>query len=462
MDREQYDDYTISELRSVLAGLGGAPGNKKKAVLIDEIEKIREGVIKPVRSNRGRRSSRQKRTDSNQGRRKRGVENNENNEDNDVLNDFIKDTEVEGILETVSDGGYLVGLNFMPTKKDLYVSSRMIAENRLASGDRICGLAGKGFSINTAELKSVTSVNGKEKRSIPQTNFDDLAITPITEKITLSSGDNLLLSAIDVLAPIGKGQRGIVVSPQNAYKITFIKALAHSLSQKKEIKTILVLIDERPEDLAAIKSSCFDVEIASTTFDRGPKEHIAVCKTAFERAKSLAADGNDVMIVFDSATKLAKAYYRDALQKDEQQSYATQSSILKVKQHLATARNLTSGSISVLAFTDISSNLAEDRAIAEELKQICNMHLVFLQEAIQKRVFPPIDLRLTGSENQDVLLSEKDFAICDTIQQIVFSNPKAETEILKVLQKNIYDDRLQDKLFEVKASTKNSDNGLID
>lgn len=445
MTKEQYENFTVSELRLILAELGGAPGNKKKAVLIEEIVKIMDGEILPVRSTRGRKSSKDRRSEIIRDKDLISVDDYEGS-----LCDYAKETPVKGILEITIEGGYLKGVDYLATKRDVKVSPALVRDGFLIDGDLVEGVAEKEIASNQIVLKKITSVNGRDKRQAKPVRYEDIPLAPVKDVITLDDGENVTLKAIDVLSPVAVGQRGVIISPKSTYKTQLIKDVAQSLSAKSDLKTILLLIDQRPEDLMAINSASFNLEVAATTFDQSPKDHIAVAKTALERAKSLACDGENVVLLFDSATKLAKAYYRDAIASGNQQAQAKQSSILKLKQYLSVARCLQTGSIAMLAFADVSDNVLEDKALSEELKQISNMQLTLSQTLAQKRVTPPISIAETNSEYQDQLLNEKDLTLSDVINQIVAIDPDKQEEVLRVFNKYAFDERLIDKILEIK------------
>lgn len=444
MTKEQYENFTVSELRLILAELGGAPGNKKKAVLIEEIVKIMDGEILPVRSTRGRKSSKDRRSEFIRDKDLVSVDDYESS-----LCDYVKETPVKGILEITIDGGYLRGAGFMATKRDVKVSPALIKDGYLIDGDLVEGVAEREVASNQIVLKKISTVNGKEKRTVKPVRYEGVPLAIKKETIILDNGESVLLKTMDILSPIAIGQRGVIISPKSTFKTQLIKDLATSLSDKSNVKTILLLIDQRPEDLMTIKSSCFSLEVAATTFDQSPKDHIAVAKTALERVKALACDGENVLLLFDSATKLSKAYYREAIAGGATPAFAQQSAIQKVKQYLSVARSLEKGSVAMLAFSDVSDNVLEDRALSEELKQVSNMQLTLSKTLAQKRIFPPIEISETGNEYQDDLLNEKDLALSDMIKQIVALDPDRQEDVLKVLNKYAFDERLIDKILEI-------------
>lgn len=444
MTKDQFERYTIGELRSLLARLGGAPGNKKKADLIDEIISIRDGTMTAVRSKRGRPSSRAKRS---------GIDFlDENDLKVTSLNHVACDRlslKVDGILEKGENGGYLRGADYSVSKNNAFLSKEFIKKNNLLFGDRIVGESVEDNSAKPAVLRTVLSVNGGEPRKNPPADFDSLEISFPSEKIELSNNDSVCLKIIDTVCPIVKGQRGVVSLSKNSTKVSFLKDLASSLSKKQEMKSIFALVDERPEDLSFIKSECGDIELACSIFDKKPSEHIRVVESAVNRAKSLALGGEDVVIVIDSLQKLAKAYYSQELILEGDKSTNLQTALLKIKKLLACARKLNEGSITAFAVSEFSDNENEARAIHEEIKCISNFVIKFDAELLKKRVFPSLDLSECYSEFCEEIFSDEELATYDLINKILLNERDGSEKIIKVFQKHAFDGRAEERLKEI-------------
>lgn len=444
MTKDQFERYTIGELRSLLARLGGAPGNKKKADLIDEIISIRDGTMTAVRSNRGRPSSRTKRS---------GID---FLDENDLkvasLNDVTYDRfslKVDGILEKCDDGGYLRGLDYSVSKNNVFLSKEFIKKNNLLFGDRVVGESVGDNSAKPAVLRTVISVNGGEPRENPPADFDSHEICFPKDKIELSDNVSVCLKIIDTVCPIVMGQRGIVSLSKNSTKVSFLKDLAASLSKKQRLQTIFALVDERPEDLSFIKSESGDIEFACSIFDKKPSEHIRIVESAVNRAKSLALGGKDVVIVIDSLQKLAKAYYSEELILQGDKSTNLQTALLKVKKLLACARKFNGGSITVFAVSELSNNENEARAIYEEVKCISNFVIKFNAELLKKRVFPSLDLGECYSEFCEEIFTDEELAAYDLINKIILSENDGNEKVIKVFQKHAFDGRLEERLKEI-------------
>ena len=321
--------------------------------------------------------------------------------------------EVEGILEIAEGGfGFLRFNNFLTSDKDIYVSPTQIRRFNLKTGDLIKGISrhpkeGERFGA----LLYVLEVNGDEPgAAIRRPDFDDL--TPIfpRERLTLEdTSKNLSLRLIDLIAPIGKGQRGLIVAPPKAGKTTLLKSIANSIEKKHpEVEMIVLLIDERPEEVTDIKRSLVGGEVIYSTFDEMPQHHVKVAEMVLARAQRLAEHGKDVVILLDSITRLARAYNLVVPSSGKTLSGGFDPGALhKPKKFFGAARNIEEGgSITILATALVETGSRMDDVIYEEFKGTGNMELHLDRRLSEKRIFPAIDLNRSGTRKEDLLMDQ--------------------------------------------------------
>ena len=321
--------------------------------------------------------------------------------------------EVEGILEIAEGGfGFLRFNNFLTSDKDIYVSPTQIRRFNLKTGDLIKGITrhpkeGERFGA----LLYVLEVNGDEPgAAIRRPDFDDL--TPIfpRERLTLEdTSKNLSLRLIDLIAPIGKGQRGLIVAPPKAGKTTLLKSIANSIEKKHpEVEMIVLLIDERPEEVTDMKRSLVGGEVIYSTFDEMPQHHVKVAEMVLARAQRLAEHGKDVVILLDSITRLARAYNLVVPSSGKTLSGGFDPGALhKPKKFFGAARNIEEGgSITILATALVDTGSRMDDVIFEEFKGTGNMELHLDRKLSEKRIFPAIDLNRSGTRKEDLLMDQ--------------------------------------------------------
>ena len=331
---------------------------------------------------------------------------------------------VEGILEVLPDGyGFLRGENYLSSPKDVYISPVQIRRFRLDKGDKIKGIArlpkeGEKFPA----LIYVGEVNGEApEKAYRRTKFDDL--TPIypNERIHLETVPNeYAMRLIDLVSPIGKGQRGMIVAPPKVGKTTLLKKIANSITQNNpEIELIVLLIDERPEEVTDMKRS-IKGDVIYSTFDELPEHHVKVAEMVLERAKRLTEQNKDVVILLDSITRLARAYNLVIPSSGKTLSGGLDPSALhKPKKFFGAARNIENGgSLTILATALIETGSRMDDVIFEEFKGTGNMEVHLDRGLSEKRVFPAIDINKSGTRREELLLTPKE-------QEVVFSLRKA-------------------------------------
>jgi len=323
-----------------------------------------------------------------------------------------EDQMAEGILELLPDGyGFLRGDNYLSTPKDVYVSPVQIKRFRLNTGDKIKGIMrmpkeGERFPA----LIYVGEVNGEHpENAMKRTSFDDL--TPIypNQKLKLETTSNeYTMRLMDLMAPIGKGQRGMIVAPPKAGKTTILKKIANSIVENNpEVELIVLLIDERPEEVTDMKRS-IKGDVIYSTFDEQPEHHVKVAEMVLERAKRLTEQKKDVVILLDSITRLARAYNLVIPSSGRTLSGGLDPSALhKPKRFFGAARNTEdAGSLTILATALVDTGSRMDDVIFEEFKGTGNMEVHLDRSLSEKRIFPAIDINKSGTRREDLLLSK--------------------------------------------------------
>jgi len=326
--------------------------------------------------------------------------------------------EVKGILELCEDGyGFLRGENYLSTDEDTYVSPVQIRRFRLKTGDMVYGICRpKNDKERSDALIYVKDINGDTlDKAINRKPFD--VLTPIypNERIRLESNpDDHSMRLVDLIAPLGKGQRGMIVAPPKAGKTTLLKSIANSISKNNpEINLIVLLIDERPEEVTDMKRS-IDGEVIYSTFDELPEHHIKVAEMVLERAQRLVEHGQDVVILLDSITRLARAYNLTVPATGKTLSGGIDPAALhKPKKFFGAARNIENGgSLTILATALIETGSRMDDVIFEEFKGTGNMEVHLDRRLSERRIFPAIDIYKSGTRKDELILSpvEKEFS----------------------------------------------------
>jgi len=321
--------------------------------------------------------------------------------------------EVEGILEIAEGGfGFLRFSNFLTSEKDVYVSPSQIKRFNLKTGDKIRGISRKpNDGERFGALLYVVAVNGDEPGvAMRRPDFDDL--TPIFPKERLSLegvSRDLSMRLIDLIAPIGRGQRGLIVAPPKAGKTVLLKKVANSIEKVyPDIEMIVLLVDERPEEVTDMKRSLISGEVIYSTFDEEPQHHVKVAEMVLARAQRLAEHGRDVVILLDSITRLARAYNLVVPPSGRTLSGGLDPGALhKPKKFFGAARKLEEGgSITILATALIETGSRMDDVIFEEFKGTGNMELHLDRKLSEKRIFPAINLNKSGTRREDLLLNQ--------------------------------------------------------
>ncbi len=320
----------------------------------------------------------------------------------------------EGILEVMPDGyGFLRGDNYLSTSKDVYISPIQIRRFRLDTGDRI-----KGIMRNPKEgekfpaLIYVGEVNGQHpENAMKRTSFDDLIPIYPNKKLKLeTTSSEYTMRIMDLLSPIGKGQRGMIVAPPKAGKTTILKKIANSITANNpDVELIVLLIDERPEEVTDMKRS-IKGDVIYSTFDELPEHHIKVAEMVLERAKRLTEQHKDVVILLDSITRLARAYNLTIPSSGRTLSGGFDPAALhKPKRFFGAARNTeNAGSLTIVATALVDTGSRMDEVIFEEFKGTGNMEVHLDRNLSERRIFPAIDINKSGTRREDLLLSQEE------------------------------------------------------
>lgn len=360
------------------------------------------------------------------------------------------DTLVEGILEVMSDGfGFIRSANYLPGDNDVYVSPQQIRGFRLRTGDILTGIKrAKGEKEKFSPLSFLERVNGRPaKETLKRVSFENL--TPIfpDKRIKLETpGCKIAMRAMDLVSPVGYGQRGMIVSPPKAGKTTLLKEIAHSmLKNDPETHMIILLIDERPEEVTDIKEAIIgkNVEVIYSTFDEQPEHHIRVAEMVIERARRLVEQKEDVVILLDSITRLTRAYNQVIPPSGRTLSGGLDPAALHMpKRFFGAARNMREGgSLTVLATALVETGSKMDDVVYEEFKGTGNMEIVLDRKLSERRIFPAIDLAKSGTRREDLLL-ETD-----------------ELEAINVMRKalnGLKPDEATDRILDLFAKTRNN------
>ncbi len=352
-----------------------------------------------------------------------------------------------GILEVMPEGyGFLRSDNYMPGERDIYISPAQIRKFGLKTGDIVFGPIRKKTNQNEKfrALLFIHSVNGfTPEEIVKRRNFEDM--TPVFPDSRISLDYDLApisLRIVDLFSPIGKGQRGMIVSPPKAGKTTLLKQIAKRISVAyPDMNLIVLLIDERPEEVTDIKESIEgpNAEVIYSTFDELPEHHKRVSEMVIERAKRLVESGKDVVILIDSITRLSRAYNLTVSPSGRTLSGGLDPAALHMpKKFFGAARNMREGgSLTILATALIDTGSRMDDVVFEEFKGTGNMELVLDRNLSEKRVFPAIDIAKSGTRREDLLLTKEEMAVMDLIHA-KFRGAKAEEvteDIIRLLSR---------------------------
>lgn len=346
--------------------------------------------------------------------------------------------QAQGVLEIMPDGyGFLRPFGYLPSQDDIYVSPSQIRKFELKTGDKVGGqVRSPKDNERFFALLKVEGVNGfPPEESVKRIHFD--ALTPLypTQRITLETdSQELPTRIIDLIAPIGKGQRGLIVSPPKAGKTILLQKIAQGISANHpEIELIILLVDERPEEVTDMQRST-KAEVVASTFDEPPENHVKVSDMVLERAKRLVEHKKDVVILMDSITRMARAHNLVVPPSGRTLSGGIDpASLDKPKRFFGAARNIEEGgSLTIIATALVETGSRMDEVIFEEFKGRGNMELVLDRRLAERRIFPAIDVKRSGTRKEELLLSPEEMELVWNLRNMFSDNNPAETmQIMK-------------------------------
>ena len=349
--------------------------------------------------------------------------------------------QAQGILEVMPDGyGFIRCENYLPGERDVYVAPSQIRRFGLKTGDILVGNTRiKTQAEKFSALLYVKSINGYAPEvAAKRTNFEDM--TPIfpNERLKLETpGASVAMRVMDLMSPVGKGQRGMIVSPPKAGKTTLLKEVAQSVKRNSpDVHLIILLIDERPEEVTDIKEAIEgpNVEVIYSTFDELPEHHKRVAEMVIERAKRLVEHKKDVMILLDSITRLTRAYNLTVPPSGRTLSGGLDPAALHMpKRFFGAARNMREGgSLTILATALVETGSKMDDVVYEEFKGTGNMEMVLNRKLSEKRIFPAIDIPKSSTRREDLLLNADEQEVINIIRK-AFNGMKPEDAVEKVI-----------------------------
>lgn len=366
-----------------------------------------------------------------------------------------------GILEVLPDGfGFIRCENYLPSENDVYVSHSQIRRFHLKTGDL---LIGKKRPQKTTErysaLVRINSINGIDPEiAKKRPNFENL--TPIfpNERMHMEANNSISMRMLDLLAPVGKGARGMIVSPPKAGKTTLLKNIALSVQKNNpEMHLIILLIDERPEEVTDIKETVTqkNTEVIYSTFDETPEHHKRVSEMVTERAKRFVEHGQDVIILLDSITRLARAYNLTVAPSGRTLSGGLDPASLHMpKRFFGAARNMREGgSLTILATALVDTGSKMDDVVYEEFKGTGNMELILSRKMQEHRIFPAIDIAKSGTRREDLLLNPDELDAVRIIRHSLNSlrNEEATDTLISLFKRTKNNQELVNKILTKKA-----------
>ncbi|OPJ55281.1 hypothetical protein CLOTH_15840 [Alkalithermobacter paradoxus] len=374
------------------------------------------------------------------------------------VKDGNEENMAQGILEILPDGyGFLRGKNYLSTDQDIYISPSQIRRFNMKTGDKITGntrppKSGEKFRA----LLYVQKINDEDpEKASKRPSFDKLIPVYPDERMNLErKNQDVATRLIDLISPIGKGQRGLIVAPPKAGKTSLLKNVANSISENHpNIELIVLLIDERPEEVTDMKES-IKGEVIYSTFDELPSHHIKVAEMVLNRAQRLVEQGRDVVILLDSITRLARAYNLTIPPTGRTLSGGIDPGALHgPKRFFGAARNIRQGgSLTILATALVETGSRMDDVIFEEFKGTGNMELHLDRKLAEKRIFPAVDIYKSGTRKEELLLKEQEIAALwkvrramsnNTVQEVtekiitLLGQTKNNSEFVELIGKNI-------------------------
>jgi transcription termination factor Rho len=343
----------------------------------------------------------------------------------------------QGILEILPEGyGFLRRVNYLPGETDIYISPSQIRRFNLQTGDEVMGqVRPPKENERYYAILRVLTVGGKDPDlAALRQDFDDLVPIYPNQRLHLElSGGEISMRLMDLVAPIGKGQRGLVVAPPKAGKTTLLKNIANSITRNHpEVKLIVLLIDERPEEVTDMERSV-QGEVVNSTFDQPSENHVRVAEFVLERAKRLVEQQEDVVILLDSITRLGRAYNLVVPPSGRTLSGGIDPTALyRPKRFFGAARNIEEGgSLTILATALVETGSRMDEVIYEEFKGTGNMELHLSRKLAERRIFPAIEVNRSGTRKEELLLTEEELECMLVLRRLQDSlGPQETTELL--------------------------------
>lgn len=421
----QLESKTLSELRETAKEMGIKSVTKYKK--IELIEKILE---KDREENNSKQNNKENKS-------------NEQKPKEDYKTPDEEKEDAEGVLEILPDGfGFLRGSNYLSTENDVYVSPSQIKRFNLKTGDKVMGITRKPKSGERFRaiiyVKTVNDENPETSKR--RTNFE--LLTPIypEEKLTLeTTQNNIATRLIDLISPIGKGQRGLIVAPPKAGKTVLLKSIANSITKNHpDVELIVLLIDERPEEVTDMRES-IEGDVIYSTFDQVASHHVKVAEMVLNRAERLVEHGKDVVILLDSITRLARAYNLTISPTGRTLSGGLDPGALHgPKKFFGAARNIRQGgSLTILGTALVETGSRMDDVIFEEFKGTGNMELHLDRKLAEKRIFPAVDIYKSGTRREDLLLTEEEKSTLWTLRRQMSNESVLEVtdKVLELLKR---------------------------
>ena len=341
----------------------------------------------------------------------------------------------DGVIELLPEGyGFLrsQNWNYLPGPDDIYVSPSQIKRFNLRTGDSVYGQVRppKPWEKYLALLK-VEQINGDDpERAKDRVPFDSLRPMYPDERLRLETADgDLSMRVVDIIAPIGKGQRGLIVAPPRAGKTILIEKIANAIAENHpEVTIIVLLIDERPEEVTEMIATAIRAEVISSTFDEPADRHVQVADMVLEKAKRLVEQGRDVVVLLDSITRLARAHNTVAPHSGKILSGGVEATALhKPKRFFGMARNIEGGgSLTIIASALVETGSRMDDVIFEEFKGTGNMELVLDRKIADRRIFPAVDILKSGTRKEELLLTQAEINRVFLLRNFLSDMPEAE------------------------------------
>ena len=457
----KYKKFTNEDLEkehlSVLRELGReigvkAPAGLNKEVLIEEIINVRYGKVSPIEPSKRGAPPKIKIDLGKFYEENYSYDKIEPDNKNFELDDSSKTQDtfiVEGVFEPTNAYGFLRASNYENSAGDSYVSQQNIKKYNLKCGDKVTAKA-KAVTEGSPAIQEIVAINDlSPKLFINRANFDSLTPCYPTKRLKLEN-DNCGMSVrlVDIFAPIGMGQRGLIVAPPKTGKTTLLKEIAKAIeSNYKNVKLIMLLIGERPEEVTDIKSS-ISGEVVFSTFDERDSHHIRAAELVINRAKRLVEVGKDVVILMDSITRLARAYNNEVESSGKVLSGGLDPTALQgPKRFFGAARNTTDGgSLTILSTALIDTGSRMDDVIYEEFKGTGNMEIHLSRELAERRVFPAIDVKKSGTRKEELLLTEKEISASYKLRKTLNSDLTSVETLLETIKKTKCNQELIEKV----------------